>query len=171
MEVQTITVHVRYSKPMTDGAVKTVELGAEASLSPDEDYHEAQVALYHELGETMKYVFSSNGAGNPTSTGSGQAQNSPEKLVETPTRKGASKTHSRPDRPQHWCEEHACDYVRYEKNGKVWWSHKVGKSGNTCLCQKGALAYRNTRTDHTLVYHNEIKRKDKVMTTTECRES
>jgi hypothetical protein len=126
MEIQTITVHVRYSKPMTDGAFKTVELGAEASLSPGDDYHEAQVSLYHELGETMKYVFSGNGSGKPANGSERRTEPDEVKPVETPTRKGASTP--RPDRPQHWCEKHACDYARYEKNGKVWYSHKVGNT-------------------------------------------
>jgi hypothetical protein len=38
---------------MADGAWKTVELGAEGALTPDEDYHQAQLALYHELGQTI----------------------------------------------------------------------------------------------------------------------
>jgi hypothetical protein len=54
MKVQTVSVNIRFSKTMADGAWKTVELGTEASLTPDEDYHAVQLSLYHELGETMK---------------------------------------------------------------------------------------------------------------------
>ena len=53
MNVQTIRVNIRYSCAMADGAWKTVELGAEGALTPDEDYHQAQLALYHELGQTI----------------------------------------------------------------------------------------------------------------------
>jgi hypothetical protein len=74
MNVQTIRVNIRYSCAMADGAWKTVELGAEGALTPDEDYHQAQLALYHELGQTMKYVFSGNG--------SGKAQNSSLKPIQ-----------------------------------------------------------------------------------------
>jgi hypothetical protein len=70
MDIQNISGHIRFSRPMADGAWKSVELGAEGTLSPGEEWNEAQVALYHELGATMKYVFSG--------TGSGRAPNGPE---------------------------------------------------------------------------------------------
>jgi hypothetical protein len=54
MDIQSISVHIRYSKQMPDTSFKTVELGAEGTLAPGEDWHKAEVPLYHELGETMK---------------------------------------------------------------------------------------------------------------------
>jgi hypothetical protein len=128
MNVQNISVHIRYSKPLADGSYKTVELAAEGTLAPDEDYHDAQVTLYHELGETMKYVFSGNGSSKPTLTGSGKPQNGPEKPVQAPARKASAI----PTRPEHWCEEHNCDFNRYEKNGRVWYSHRVGNTKEWC---------------------------------------
>jgi hypothetical protein len=76
MKVNTISVNIRYSRQMPDGSHKTIELSAEGTMDPDEDRHKAQVTLYHELGKTMKYVFSGNG--------SGKAQIGPEKPVEPP---------------------------------------------------------------------------------------
>jgi len=109
MDVTSITVHIRYSKSLADGSYKTVELGAERTLNPDEDYHEAQVALYHELGETMKYVFSGNGAG--------KSQNSPEKPAPPQPETQQSK---------HYCRQHRIPFKKYSKEGREWWSHKLG---------------------------------------------
>jgi hypothetical protein len=75
MRINTVSVSVRYSKQMVDGNYKTVELGVEGSLdSSDEDWHEVQADLYHQLGNQMRYVFSGNG--------SGKVPNGPEKTVE-----------------------------------------------------------------------------------------
>jgi hypothetical protein len=129
MNIQNISVHIRYSKPLADGSYKTVELAAEGSLAPGEDWHKAEVALYHELGQAMKYVFSGNGSGKPALTGPGRPHNGPEKPIQAPARKAAA---SRPGRPEHWCEEHTCDFNRYEKNGRVWYSHRVGNTKEWC---------------------------------------
>jgi len=52
MKVSVVKVNVRYSKQMADGSHKTVELGVEGSLTcSDEDWHEAQADLYHQLGD------------------------------------------------------------------------------------------------------------------------
>jgi hypothetical protein len=42
MDVQTISANVRYSKALAPGEHKTIELGAEASLDPGEDWGLAQ---------------------------------------------------------------------------------------------------------------------------------
>ena len=28
--------------------------------------------------------------------------------------------------PAHYCQQHGCEYKRYEKDGRVWYSHRVG---------------------------------------------
>jgi hypothetical protein len=106
MKVNTISVNIRYSRQMPDGSHKTIELSAEGTMDPDEDRHKAQVTLYHELGKTMKYVFSGNG--------SGKAQIGPEKPVEPPPA------------PQkaYWCSTHNKAFQRYEKGGHVWYTHR-----------------------------------------------
>jgi hypothetical protein len=110
MDIQNISVHIRYSKPLADGSHKTVELGAEGTLAPGENWHEAELSLYNELGQAMKHAFASNGSSRAAQAGSGQA----------PAKKAPAS------RPIHWCEEHNCDFRRYEKNGRVWYSHKNG---------------------------------------------
>lgn len=114
MKIDRITVNVRYSQGLAKGSFKTVELGAEGTLTPEEDYHEAQLSLYHELGETMKYVFASTSAGKVQN---GAESHLPPLVSSSP-----------PPRPEHWCEVHHCDFKRYERNGQVWYSHKAGTS-------------------------------------------
>jgi hypothetical protein len=81
MRVTTVSVNVRYSKPMGDGSHKTVELGIEGSLTDnDEDWQEVQ----RNICDQLRYVFNGNG--------SGKAQNGSEKPL-----RGA---HSQPRTPR-----------------------------------------------------------------------
>ena len=43
MKVTTITASVRYSKAQGDGAHKTIELSADATLEPKDNWQEAQM--------------------------------------------------------------------------------------------------------------------------------
>jgi hypothetical protein len=91
---------------MADGSHKTVELGAEGSLtSSDEDWREVQRNIYAQLGEQMRYVFIGNGSS---------------KVVEEPPR-----AEEPPPKPDHWCEEHQTEYQRFSKDGKIRYSHKA----------------------------------------------
>jgi len=57
MNVQTITVNLRASRPGKDGAWKTVEVGAQASLEPWETWQQSQAALYGELADQLKSLW------------------------------------------------------------------------------------------------------------------
>jgi hypothetical protein len=110
MRVTTVSVNVRYSKPMGDGAHKTVELGIEGSLTDSsEDWCEVQRNIYAQLGDQLRYVFNGNG--------SGKAQNGSEKPI-----RGA---HSQPE-PQtdRHCRQHQTPFKQYTKDGRSWWSHR-----------------------------------------------
>jgi hypothetical protein len=108
MQVTRISANVRYSKQMPDGAFKTVELGAEGSLdSSDETWQEAQAALYHQLGDQLRYVFNGNGAGKPQNGSQGHVQPLPEPPL--------------PPAPlnEHWCQEHQTAFQKHEKDGRT----------------------------------------------------
>jgi hypothetical protein len=121
MNIRTISANVRYSKALAQGEHKTIELGAEASLDPGEDWALAQQGLYALLTAQLRTLWGKNGA-LPE-----QPQNGPESHVEAPATAGPPSAAPLPtDRPAHWCERHNCAFRRYEKNGKTWWSHKVG---------------------------------------------
>jgi hypothetical protein len=103
MRATSISVKVRYSKPLADGSHKTVELFCEASLNNGEEaWQEAQTTLYRQLGEQMKYVWSGNSNGKQTQ-------------AETPA----------PPK-EHFCEEHNQEFKRHERDGRIWYSHRQG---------------------------------------------
>jgi hypothetical protein len=62
MKVQTITATIRYSQDTGKGAWKVLELGAEATIEPEEDWEEAQSRLYQDLGQQFRRIWGSNGA-------------------------------------------------------------------------------------------------------------
>ena len=98
MKITTISASVRYSKPLGDGSYKTVELGAEATLTGQDIWTEAQASLYQELGQQLKALWSTNSNG------------------------GASGGTS-----SHYCFEHGMNFQRYEKGSQVWYAHKQGQ--------------------------------------------
>ena len=105
MKVTTITAHVRYSRPMGDGSYKTVELGAEAALTTQETWTEAQASLYTELGQQLKALWTAKSNGNG----------------------------SNGDSPTHYCQEHSVAFQKYQKEGRIWYSHKNGNE----WCKEG----------------------------------
>jgi len=59
VNVTQISVSVQYAFDLSQwgGGWKTVELGAEATLSPDRPWKEEQAVLYAELPEQLKVLF------------------------------------------------------------------------------------------------------------------
>ena len=57
MRVTTINATIRYSQDTGKGSWKSLELGAEADLAPNEDWHTAQQELYRQLGERMRVLW------------------------------------------------------------------------------------------------------------------
>ena len=102
MKVTTISANLRFSKDIGHGAWKVIEIGAEASVDPRENWQTAQTALYQQLGQQMTILWNT---GKP-------AQEPPPLETSAPT-------------PDHWCKEHQTEYQRFSKDGKVWYSHKA----------------------------------------------
>ena len=98
MKITTISAHVRYSKPMGDGSYKTVELGAEATLTAQDKWTEAQASLYQELGHQLKALWTAKNGGSANGNTS-----------------------------DHYCQEHGTAFQRYEKEGRIWYAHKHGE--------------------------------------------
>jgi hypothetical protein len=107
MKVERVNAKVRYSRE-ENGAWKSLELGAEASIGPEDDWQISQALLYVQLAEQLKSLWSANGH-KPTENGS----HGTEKAVETPVR-------------EHWCPVHQVEFRRFEKDGRAWYSHKQG---------------------------------------------
>ena len=103
MKVTTVSASVRFSKKMDDGAFKTVELSAEATLAPQEPWQQAQGNLYDQLGQQLKALWSARNGGEQ--------------------RNGDQTTQDTTN--GHFCSEHGVAFQRYEKGNQAWFSHKI----------------------------------------------
>ena len=110
MNVTTVSASARFSKALGDGVHKTVELSAEATVEYAEDWHQAQAALYQELGQQLKQLWTAKGNGPSSNNGTGSSANG----------KAASIL-------EHHCQEHGTPFKRYEKEGRTWYAHKAGE--------------------------------------------
>ena len=89
MKVTTISAAIRYSKEIGNGAWKSLEIGAEATVEPREDWHDAEARLYAELSTELRTLW--------TGTNSNTAKN------------GEDTSGNGEQQPrEHWCEEHQC---------------------------------------------------------------
>jgi hypothetical protein len=115
MEVTTVSAHIRFSKEEKTGGWKTVELGCEANVGPEEDRCVGQSGLYAMLTQQLRALWSSNGHQNGS-------QSHPEGGWEAITvMPSPAKESPRP----HWCSEHNTAFKRYEKDGRAWYSHRA----------------------------------------------
>ena len=109
MQVDRVKASLRYSRDTGNGW-KTVELGAEASLGPQEKWQEAGAQMYTELSASLTSLWARG-----TFNGD-KAEESPEL-----------------DQPAHWCQEHSQEFRRYEKQTSkglsAWYSHRVEGGG------------------------------------------
>ena len=110
MKITTISASVRFSKAIQPGCYKTIELTAEAEVMPKEDWHEAQSQLYDQLSIQLKALW-------PARNGD-----------TAPSERRNGLEHSRDTTQAHYCSEHGTEYRRYEKEGRVWYSHQSGDS-------------------------------------------
>ena len=110
MKITSVSASVRFSKAIQPGCYKTVELSAEGTLNPNENWHEAQATLYTDLGDQLKALWS---------TRSDQS---------APTEQHNEHEYSNGTVQAHYCSEHGIEYCRYEKENQVWYAHKSGNS-------------------------------------------
>lgn len=57
MYVDRVSACLKYSRQLAEGQYKTVELGAEAAIQPDEDWQKAQNELYQQLVAQLRTLF------------------------------------------------------------------------------------------------------------------
>jgi hypothetical protein len=117
MKVTTVSASVRYSQDTGKGAWKVVELGAEATLDPKETWTDAQATLYHELSCQLRTLWTNGHKAN------GEANHA--LGVSDPERNEPGPTQTPPPPPEHYCQQHQTEYKRYERDGRVWYSHKA----------------------------------------------
>jgi hypothetical protein len=115
MKVTTVTATIRYSAE-TQGAWKSVEVGAEATLTnSDETWEQAQAELYHSLGQQLKALWS--------------GKTNPPEAKEQPGTRPVSPATAR----QHFCKEHGVEFkARNGQYGEFWRSHQVKGTRQWC---------------------------------------
>lgn len=114
MEIDRIKINVRFSKNTKHGEYKTIEVGAEASIGPSENWEEASDELYNQLAKQLARSF--NGpTEEPSEEKTAPVEDLPAKIDEE----------SSPPESKHWCEEHQTNFEKREGLQKTWWSHKV----------------------------------------------
>lgn len=105
MKVTEVTVVAKYSLDTGHGW-KSIEVGATGTLTAStETLESVQEELYKRLTKQLKTLWN-NGNGRA------EAQEQP-------------KTETSAPKPSHWCEAHQTEYKRFEKDNKVWYSHKA----------------------------------------------
>jgi hypothetical protein len=107
MKVDRVTATLRYSAEAR-GAWRSLEIGAEATVAPDEDWHTAQASLYQQLAQQLQALWDNR-----------RADEASEKSAKI------SEEANLPTTQEHYCQQHQVAYRRYEKDGKVLWAHKT----------------------------------------------
>lgn len=123
MKATSISVNVRYSRPLPDGSYKTVELGCEATLtSSGEDWQIVQQDLYHQLGEQLRYVFA-----QPAPAKAGVNGNDAQDGHRIDAQPAQEPTQS--VAPPHYCTEHNIPFDRRvnKDTGREFYSHRQDK--------------------------------------------
>jgi hypothetical protein len=123
MNVTTISATIRYSAE-AKGAWRTIELGAEATLDPGEDWQTAQQKMYSQLGEQFKTIWSKGASKACPELGRRVQQAEPDSWEEL----GGNHREPLKPVPSHYCQQHQAEFKRYEKNGRSWYSHKAPDS-------------------------------------------
>ena len=88
-----------------------------ATVDAREDWQQAQGQLYSALGQQLKTLWA-NGNGHKAQEGATEA---------VPMPSGPEP----PPPPPHYCQAHQTAFKRFEKDGRVWYSHK-GPDGRWC---------------------------------------
>ena len=113
MKVTTVSATVKYSQDTGKGAWKAVEIGADATVDANETWQQAQAHLYHQLGCQLKNLWVNGQTAQNGSESHGEA---------VPV---LEPNHNPAQPPEHYCQEHQTEFKRYERQGKVWYSHKA----------------------------------------------
>jgi hypothetical protein len=118
MQVNKITAQVRYSQDTGKGAWKSLELGAEATVAPNERWRVAEANLYRDLSSLLKTLWAQNGsAATKDSTEDPLADSQPPLA--------------------HFCETHGVPFTAREGKYGEFWSHQIQGSLTWCNESRG----------------------------------
>lgn len=107
MKVTTVSATIRFSEDSGKGAWKSLELGAEAVIEPQEDWEEVQARLYARLTNQFKGLWNKNSVSKAN-----YQESMPLEALSA--------------EPEHFCQEHNCEFKKFTKNNKVWYAHPMG---------------------------------------------
>jgi hypothetical protein len=121
VQVTKITAQVRYSQDTGKGAWKSMELGAEATISPGESWRVAQANLYRDLGHQLKVLWKQSGSAAPQDA-----------TVESPIGDSTDAQHPSNLPLDHFCQTHGVPFVAREGRYGEFWSHQIAGSQTWC---------------------------------------
>jgi hypothetical protein len=130
MKVNQVSVTIKYSKE-EHGAWRTIELGAEATIDPEENWEAQQTQLYAQLGQQLRELWRGPAPSASASSGPNtvSAELSPQRdqddydLEPEPLQTAPSARLAKIE--EHWCEAHGVEFRRYEKEGRAMYAHKT----------------------------------------------
>lgn len=140
MNIKLVKVAVKFSKEIGYNCWKTVELGAEADVDPEEDSWEAQRSLTLDLWAELDAGWDKGPSPSQPSQAQPSEEQSPFDGAEgapeadkapKPTPKSSGRPAPPPEAQQRHCVEHKVDFSRKVKGQDVWWSHKLA-DGSWC---------------------------------------
>jgi hypothetical protein len=119
MRVTNVSASIRYSKPVGDGSFKTVEISADGTITPNENWQDAQFQLYDHLAGQLRLMWTKKSSKTTKieATSTNGVDNTRTSLLGPNTPETSKKF-------EHYCDEHSVAFRRYEKNGHEWYSHK-----------------------------------------------
>lgn len=135
MYITIVKANVRYSKQLSQGEYKTLELGAEASILPGDDWSLCQKSLYDTLSNNLTEIWDTKPKEKPESNTESNTSSPINTNFPPPSTTNASSTISEQVSlnvsdekisKEHWCTEHKTFFIRRELNNDVWYSHQMG---------------------------------------------
>jgi hypothetical protein len=114
MKVDRVSVGIKFSKDTGQGW-KTVDVGAEGSVSEDEDWFLSQQALYTQLAVQLRQLWQQNGVVQ------GHAPDGPTKPIAGSSDWEEIESLPSPAPKAHWCVTHQTEFKRREKDKGAWY--------------------------------------------------
>ena len=139
MDVTKVSTAIRYSKSLAPYEQKTIELSAEGTVDPKEQWQAALSYLYQQLGQEMKALWARNG----TTPHQEQASlSTPEPPEAQPTQEGPVQAQSAQNRTteagngnsqqSHFCVEHNQEFRKRNGPHGEFYSHQIKGTRQWC---------------------------------------
>lgn len=120
-KIEKVNLSLKISKQVSDEpfTTKSLSLGAEAAVSPNETFEGAAKELYHEIASELRLLWNLPSEDRAIKA---QAMVGDEEVEEPPTPPSEPEKATDPS----WCPIHNVKMKRREKGSQAWYSHKAG---------------------------------------------